>query len=241
MGISHEVNDSITGLMSNKTITSATLMANGPAIDEASKMTPLFPECSFGVHLNLTSFTPITSSNQLQALLDDDGMFSGLRNLLSTALTDELLGAIFEELSAQIQKIISYGINISHFDSHEHIHTIPRMFPVIKKLQKKYGVRKVRISRNIYLNNQPKSLTLVIKKRLFNFLLKHFIATRTTSGFCNLIQFHENIKAKKLEHKSIEIMVHPGTEEFKQEINILDSLIRGNFATNIKLISYNQL
>ena len=60
LGISQEVNDAIFGLMAEGKVTSATILANGPAVEEAARRVAEFPECSFGVHLNLTEFKPWT-------------------------------------------------------------------------------------------------------------------------------------------------------------------------------------
>ena len=128
-----------------------------------------------------------------------------------------------------------------HIDSHQHIHTIPTIFPILKRLQRKYSIRKVRISQNIYLPNYKVSKILLFKKIIYNFTLKHFYSTKVTSGFGSLYEFYENAKKKNFNHKSIEIMVHPGSEQNKNETDILKPLWYKKISINFKLINYNQL
>jgi hypothetical protein len=60
LGMSREVNDAIFELMSRGRISSATILANAPATRDAARRAQAFPRCSFGVHLNLTQFEPLT-------------------------------------------------------------------------------------------------------------------------------------------------------------------------------------
>jgi chitin disaccharide deacetylase len=53
------VNDAIVELMSTGKITSATLMVNAPAFEDAIARISGQKDCSFGVHLYLTMFAPL--------------------------------------------------------------------------------------------------------------------------------------------------------------------------------------
>lgn len=79
LGISLRVNDSIFELMEYRRISSATLMATGPAFDDAVSRMPKFPHCSFGIHLNLTEFAPLSGKIRLHQILDKKGEFAGNR------------------------------------------------------------------------------------------------------------------------------------------------------------------
>src|SRR6185312_1140149 len=57
--------------------------------------------------------------------------------------------AILTEWCAQIGRLRALGVTLSHFDSHHDVHTIADLFPVLKTLQNRYGVRKVRLTRNL--------------------------------------------------------------------------------------------
>ena len=54
--------------------------------------------------------------------------------LLSILHPKELARQVELEARAQIEKAIKLGIKLSHIDSHRHIHHIPVIFKVVKKL-----------------------------------------------------------------------------------------------------------
>ena len=244
LGASAKVNDAIFELMESRLATSATLLANGPYLKDASKRLLNFPECSFGVHLNITQFRPLVYSDELKVLLDKDGCFSSSKKISKIKITSSLSYAIYREFSAQVEKLLSLGIKISHIDSHYHIHTaIPMIFPILKRIQKKYGLRKVRISKNIYPYDYKVPKKRLLKKRVYNFILRHYYQTKTTSGFTNFITFYENGKLKKLgRHKTIEVVIHPGgAGSYEDETTLLKSSWQGLLPFTIDLISYYQL
>lgn len=241
LGANQEVNDTIFRLMSVQSITSATLLANGPGLIDASKQISHFPECSFGVHLNVTQFQPLLRSDALAPLVDEEGFFCGEERIREIKITSSLSYAIYEEFCAQCERILSLGVNVSHIDSHHHIHTIPRIFPILKRLQTKYGLRKVRISRNIYPDDHKISKTLLLKKRFYNFMLRNYYCTKTTSGFTDMTTFYKKGKGNDLRHHTMEVMVHPGARGCEREMAVLQSGWREEVPFRIKLISYKEL
>jgi predicted glycoside hydrolase/deacetylase ChbG (UPF0249 family) len=211
LGMSEQVNAAIFGMLSAGRITSATIMANGPAVEAAIRELKSYPQASFGVHMNLTEFAPLSRASGLRPLLDDTGRFcDAMRN---TAWSFPLLSAMVEELSAQIAYLRDHGVRISQLDSHHHIHTIPAMFPVLKRLQMRFGIRRVRISWNYYANGRWPSPALLRKKRAFNAAIAHLYRTRTTEGFADLFAFLDNARARTVTCETFEIMVHPGADE----------------------------
>lgn len=59
-GLNREVNAAILDLIGRGGITSVTMLANASAIQEGVKKLPKDSPCSFGVHLNLPEFAPLT-------------------------------------------------------------------------------------------------------------------------------------------------------------------------------------
>ena len=239
LGISEAVNDAIFELMARRRVTSATVLANGPAFRHAVSKIKHFPRCSFGAHLNLTQFAPVAPASDAALLRGADGLMS--RSIENQRSTPKLLSAMYRELCAQVELLGSAGIDITHFDSHHHIHTKPQLFPVIKAVQRRFGVRKVRISKNIYTSQQPLSPALARKKRAYNWFLRNFFTTRTTDGFTELLSYRVVLNGKALSHRSVELMVHPGASYAAEEITILESdwLISPRFYAG--LISYREL
>src|SRR5580704_12941529 len=174
--MSKAVNASILNQLDSRQITSATLLMNAPAVEEAAYETKRYPRISFGVHLNSTQFAPLRRQEGLTTLLDDQGNFrSDLRKL---RLTSGVREAIFDEWCAQVLRAIELGVSVSHLDSHNHVHTVPSLFLVLKRVQIKFGIRRVRIARNIYHKNEPTSVRLLAAKSAWNFALRNIYRTR---------------------------------------------------------------
>lgn len=108
LGISALVNDAIFELMANHEISSATLIANAPALRDAAPQLKRFPDCSFGAHLNLTQFEPLTGGPGAKLLVNQAGQLS--RDIESAVPTIGLLRAAYLELCAQIELLVAAGI-----------------------------------------------------------------------------------------------------------------------------------
>ena len=242
LGISPEVNASIFDLMARGRITSATLLANGPEVEAAAREAARHPACSFGVHLNLTQFRPLAPRPGLDSIMDDAGSFSG--RFREIPLTASLREAIFAEWSAQVERLVSLGVEVSHFDSHHHVHTVPGLFRVLKRVQRRFAVRRVRATRNVYPADATPSRATLILKAGWNFALRHHYRTRTTDGFTAFGTFRSVAGARPAvlgRHASIELMTHPGSEGYESETRMLDDDWRERLGFPTELISYHDL
>ncbi|MGA7652746.1 MAG: ChbG/HpnK family deacetylase, partial [Terracidiphilus sp.] len=219
LGLSAAVNDAIFALMEEGRITSATLMANAPAAEEAARRLGELPGCSFGVHLVSTELRPLSSHPGLAPVLNERGEFAG--NLRRIKITPAIADGIFTEWCAQIDRALALGVPISHIDSHHHSHTEPRLFPVVKRIQKKYGIRKVRQSRTLYDCGKEPPAQLRVAKRIWNFALRHYVPTTTTKGFTSFETFHRLAAAGYHLPDTLELMCHPGGELFAHETALL--------------------
>jgi predicted glycoside hydrolase/deacetylase ChbG (UPF0249 family) len=239
LGISLEVNEAIVDLIANGRISSATIMANAPATRQAASRAAAFPACSFGVHLNLTEFEPLTAGAGARLLVDERGQMS--RAIEAAPATRDRLRAVYDELCAQVERVASLGVRISHVDSHNHVHTRPAFFPVLKALQRRYQIRKVRLSKTFYAPEQPCPPGLAWKKRAFNWALRSLYRTHTTDAFSELLTYHRSSAARKRSAGPIELMVHPGAPYAAEETAILDGDWISRSGVPLQLISYAQL
>ena len=237
--MSHEVNEATFGLMSKGRISSATIIANAPAAREAANHVSRFPKCSFGVHLNLTQFEPLTGGSGSRLLVNERGQMSRANE--TARPSPERLRAVYQELCAQIERVASLGVSISHFDSHHHVHTRPFFFPALKEAQRRYNIRRVRLSKNFYASGQPLPAGLLWKKRTYHWALKSWYRTHTTDAFTELITYHRADAVRKQSIARIELMVHPGAADAAEETAILDSDWIARTDPPVQLISYTQL
>lgn len=120
-------------------------MANMPAFDHAVQLWRENPGLGVGIHLNLTSGTPLISASQIPRLVRPDGRFHTLSFVLRQLTLGRLdEGQIEVELCAQAERVMSSGIQPTHVDSHHHVHMHPRLQPVVIKVAQRYGIRALR-------------------------------------------------------------------------------------------------
>lgn len=241
LGINEAVNDAIFDGLRVGTITSSTLLANGPAIKAATQNLHFFPMCSFGVHLNLTEFEPLwpESRSTLAAILNQEGHFNG-NTIREVHIGRRMLGAIFREWCCQIENLIALGVEPSHFDAHHHVHTIPQMLPVLRALRRRYKVKRIRISRNMYEDWERPGRSLLAKKRAYNFALRA-IGFRTTRVFTDLTTFVRLCAAEPPGSDTAELMTHPGSLPRNEEADLLESGWMGKFSYGVMPVSYKDL
>lgn len=242
LGATSEVNDSIFDLIRAGLVTSSTLMANGPGFEHAVERIPSFPDCSFGIHLNLTVFAPLTDPSALAPILDSNGCLSG--SFLQTRFSPPLLTSIHQELRAQVRRALDAGVPVSHFDSHQHIHTIPSLFPILKSLQREFKIYKVRSTINLLSAAQTLSLPRLLKKKLFRMALSHMPRTRITSGLGDFRYFHAALTQGGCPRfDSLELMVHPGATSpgYSAEIELLRSEWKHLLPADATFGSYHSL
>jgi predicted glycoside hydrolase/deacetylase ChbG (UPF0249 family) len=236
LGRSLKVNTAVFALMARGLVTSATILANGPALKECLEGIPAHPSCSFGIHLNITEFQPLTQSAALGPLLDSRGNLS-LGKFRGASLNRDLRAAIFQEWRAQVERLQALGLHISHLDSHHDVHTDPRLFFILKRLQRAWGIRKVRIAPNISLDPR---LTYR-QNRLWNLALRYFYRTATTSGFLDFATFLQAPEAIGRRHPTLELMVHPGHPRHAADTRALESPWQAGLPFTLRLINYQEL
>ena len=215
LGMSHEVNEAIFQAIEAGRVTSASILANGPATKEAVSRVRAFPHVSFGVHLNLTEFAPLTRSASLDFLLGPDGAFAGRRDLLCRFATVHRPGvfqAMVREWVAQVTRIRQMGVPVTHLDSHNHAHLVVQMTGVLKAVQVRTGIRRVRPRMDLFDGQRYRTDPVGrLKGRIHNAALRRLPTTTTPDHFTSLAAFlapsaHRDVRPGE----AVELMVHPG-------------------------------
>ena len=241
LGINGAVNARVFDLMGRRKLTSATVLANGPELESAVTESAQHPDCSFGVHLNITEFRPLTRNPALEPILDREGQFAGKEVVRRARMTGTLRKAIHDEWAAQVMKARALGLRVSHLDSHEFIHTVPSLLPVLKAVQRRTELRKVRNTQNIYPDPGP-PWTLLAKKKLWTLALKHWYPTTTTDAFTLLSVFYLWMNDRhRVPYSSVELMTHPGSPAYEEETQLLTTNWQASPPFAVKLISYHEL
>lgn len=234
LGMNEDVNFAIFGLMARGQVTSATILANAPAAGSALRQLHSHPTCSFGVHLNMTQFRPLTAETALAPFLAADGEFhhASLRGALSPAAVE----GIAREWQAQVAHVRAQGATPSHVDSHHHVHSHPYLFPAIGRFLKRTGVPRVRISKNVngprFAGDRESTLGDSVRS-IANWAVNSGLRrlAKTADGFTSLADFHALYVSgafdaplwRRRNHWTLELMVHPGHPSYAEETALLTS------------------
>jgi hopanoid biosynthesis associated protein HpnK len=145
-GYTRGVNEGIIRAHRDGILTSATLMANGAAFDDAVERAKANPKLGVGCHLVLTGGSSVAPREKIPSLADSQGRLPHSLGALVTRLS---LGAIRtedieRELSAQLEKIRHAGIELTHVDTHKHTHVHPRVMSAVGRVAQKFGITRVR-------------------------------------------------------------------------------------------------
>jgi hopanoid biosynthesis associated protein HpnK len=145
-GLCRGVNRAVIEAHTTGVLTSATIMANMPASDEAIELTKKTPTLGVGVHLNVSEGKPLSTDSAVQPLLDDSGKFkySAYKLAFKTLANKKILKAVEVELAAQISSIIDRGIKPTHLDSHKHFHCFPPVYRIVCSLANDFGIGAIR-------------------------------------------------------------------------------------------------
>lgn len=138
-GLTTGVNQAIIACHQAGSVSSATLIVNMQASEDAAALAKSNPDLGVGLHFNLTLGSPVS---QVQGLpLDDRGQFrprsACAKAIISGRVSREAIAA---EFSAQLARFRSFGIPMSHVDSHQHIHMLPRVYDVVADICRVEGI-----------------------------------------------------------------------------------------------------
>jgi chitin disaccharide deacetylase len=148
-GFTSGVNRAIVQAHTHGIVTSSTLMANGRAFAEAAQLAKTVQALSIGCHVVLIDGEPVLDAAQLPSLTIASKTTSPFRDGLKAFAARAIAGRIdpeqiAAETTAQIRKIQSAGIIVSHFDTHKHTHLFPKILRPLLSAAAACGVRALR-------------------------------------------------------------------------------------------------
>ncbi len=257
LGLTESINEGIAKACSEGIVTAVSVIPTGEAFEDALTVIKNIPFKDIGAHLAVTETKPILSGPRFHK--NHNEFF--FRLLLGRIDLDD----IYEELKAQLEILKKTGLKITHINSHEHIHIMPRILEIFIRLAREYNIPAIRFPRT---DRPPKGLS--VKENYRSFLLNHFYGriknNMNNSGLAYTDFFMGLLDAGKLDIDKIktmvsnlkdgvtEIVTHPGflspevlnryrwhiggeTEIFALTDNRLKNVIK---ASGIKLISYEE-
>ncbi|MCR9265061.1 MAG: polysaccharide deacetylase family protein [Flavobacteriaceae bacterium] len=143
-GLSHSENQATIQALSTGSVNSYSIMVPCPWFHEMALFAKTHPQFDHGVHLTLTcewenyKFGPVLPVHEVPSLVDENGHFPKKRDVLKKHASAT---EVAKELSAQIEKALSYGLRPTHIDSHMYsVGSDSAFFEVYRELGKKYNL-----------------------------------------------------------------------------------------------------
>ncbi len=188
-GLTPGVNRAIAELHTAGALPSATLMACGPAFQDAVHTAHSNPTLDIGCHVVLVDGTP--SAQHVPTLATGNR----LRDSLPRFILDLQRGCISEadieeEATAQIRILQHGGLTITHIDTHKHTHLFPRVARSLLRAARACGVPAIRnpfepawsarLARGPLLRKLEVTALRTFQRTFYNLVHQHGI--RTTDG-----------------------------------------------------------
>lgn len=235
-GLCKAVNRAVLEGYVNGLLKSVSLVANGLFFDEAiNSIIPQCPDIGVGIHLNVTEGTSLCED--LSTLTNSECVFNNsFLQLLIKAYNPkekDFMSELEREFRLQIEKVIS-KTPVTHIDSHHYIHAIPKIFDLVCKLAKEYGINQVRTHfeklyiipdlkkhlNRVYFFNIIKN-TFLGFFTLFNEASIHRYGLRTNdyivgilySSIMDALALSYGIMAVKYDNITLEAFIHPSRYE----------------------------
>jgi len=129
-GFTSDVNQGILEAHRNGILTSTTLMANGTAFDDAVRIALENPTLDVGCHLVLIGGRSLVAPG--------DPLPATVTELLGAIVSRRL--PIYDELTAQVRRIVDAGITPTHIDTHKHTHLAPPVLDAVARIAQTFGI-----------------------------------------------------------------------------------------------------
>jgi predicted glycoside hydrolase/deacetylase ChbG (UPF0249 family) len=212
-GFTSDVNEGIVLAHRQGILTATTLMANGDAFDDAVRLARETPALDIGCHLVLIGG---------RSLVTGKGLPLSVPQLLGALARHEIRP--YDELRAQVTRILETGIRPTHLDTHKHTHLAPPVLDAVARLGEEFDIRWIRRPFDFPLNSlrgtvpKMKQLTSdalgLLRRRFHRVLVRH--GCRTTDHFAGF-QITGRFRTQELvdlmgaiPEGSTELMCHPG-------------------------------
>ena len=146
-GLSQGINRGILSAHQNGILRSTSIMPNGSAFEDAVRIARETPELGVGIHLSLIGEKSVSPAGELRGMVNDEGLLPDsypafTRQLLSKRFN---AGHVRTEIRAQIELVLTAGIDPTHIDSHQHLHMLPAVFDIVLDVAREYAIPVVRI------------------------------------------------------------------------------------------------
>jgi len=166
-GFTYGNNRAIFEVLEKGFVRSVSANVTWPAVEQVKTLISDFPNVSVGIHVNLSVGPPVLPCNKIPSLVNSSGEFHG-RDFPRLALRGKLNPEeMRRELAAQINKLRSLGVQITHWDGHQGRHRYPGFLEAILDVARE---------KSILATRTDKYYIVTPRKARMWYLLKYFSA-----------------------------------------------------------------
>jgi len=240
-GRSRSINAAVVRAHREGILTSASLMVNEEASDEAVTLAKENPRLGVGLHLALICGRSALPREKISGLVNAHGEFSdnpvsvGFRYFADRGLREQLRA----EIHAQFARFRATGLPLDHVNGHLHLHLHPTVFSLLMEDAKAMGFQRIRLTFDPFrLNLRLASGRLAY--RALHVLIFHTLSARArpaikrqglkhTNAVFGLLQNAHVDEAyvlallQRLPAGDSELYSHPSLDEFRNEFDALIS------------------
>jgi hopanoid biosynthesis associated protein HpnK len=154
-GRSESINMAVIRAHREGILTSASLMINEPAAEQAVRLARENPRLGVGLHLALVCGAAALPPERIPHLAGERGRFSdhpvaaGWRYYFGAECREELRA----EIEAQVTKFHASGLALDHVNGHLHLHLHPVVFGILIDNAERWGIRAMRLTRDRFFLN----------------------------------------------------------------------------------------
>ena len=147
-GRSASINRAVIRAHQEGILTTASLMVNEPAFEEAVALAREYPTLGVGLHLTLLCGRSALPPEEIPGLVNSKGEFSnhpagaGFRYFFRRSLRDQLR----REIHAQFEKFRATGLPLDHVNGHLHLHLHPAVFRILMADAEQLGIKHLRLT-----------------------------------------------------------------------------------------------
>jgi hopanoid biosynthesis associated protein HpnK len=260
-GQSRSINEAVIRAHREGILTTASLMVNEPACEEAVSLAKANPRLGIGLHLTLSHGHAALSPEKIPGLVNERGEFGNgpVTNGLRYFLARDLRGQLRRELHAQFEKFRATGLPLDHVNGHLHFHLHPSVFRMLMEDNQSFGIRQMRLTRDPFWLNARlasghwfyRATHALIYNRLSGRSRRALQArgirhTRHVFGLLQNARVDEAFILRllpRLPAGDSELYSHPSLDEFKHEFDALASprVKAAVRQLGVKLIRYQDL
>jgi len=240
-GLSRSVNEAVIRAHRDGILTSASVMVNEPACDEAVKLAKENPKLGVGLHITLLMGHSALPAGKIPGLVNNRGEFSdspvstGMKYFFDSSLREQLRA----EIRAQFEKFRATGLPLDHVNGHLHFHLHPVVFKILMEDSDTLGISHLRLTRDCFSRSRRTShghlLYRISHAAIFEMLSsrarrpleqKKIRHAQITFGLLQNARVDEEYILKllpELPPGDSELYSHPSLGEFKHEFDALVS------------------